>query len=524
MRLKEFLPEASIFTRLDKYSYGHKVRVGVSSDKGRALFKAIKQVVPDYDPIEDIEWVEKAPRGTATVQFGKGENLRSFKRSNNSYFNIAGSDSAIQGGLIHAPGQKGSTEGNVGDLSEPVLSAAVVAKLIKRGSNKVENIDIEDLKNVLNDAVFSGTSSYKPTDKNSAIADLITFTLAVREPTKLFMQKPEFWDHVGGIAQSAVHYANSGQIDRYADYFYKNGKVDEIRVQSDGMSDQKGRKTDIEAYVKGEDGQLRSLKNIKISLKAGSSQFGQQGAGSVTSDVTSAKGIYQSSVNFFSPLGIELSPPSKAPTTKIEWWNQAYNQAAQQLSKLLAGDNAKSEAGIVTKIADMIVNHATKGDETVRLVQLSKKGVSAVHSFRGLLQKLISDNINLTVDYRVGKSKTGEPRPEINIKDANSGKSLVKLGYHATGDNKKIWNAITMEPLLAELTTMATKQPAPGATTNQTPTAAKPDELQNIKNLAGIKSGPNTSTLQGTQFSTPGTRNMNKTLGGSREPMGANPQ
>ena len=469
MRAKDFIPEASIFTRSDKYSYGHKVRVGTSSAKGKALYNAVIQRLPDFDPNEDLEWVEKAPSSTPIVQFGTGNLIRYFKRPNGEFLGIAGTDGSIQGGLVHAPGQKGSTEGNVGDLSEPILSAAVVAKLIKRGNNKVEDISFADLQNVLNDAIKSGTSSYKPQDQNRTIADVITFTLAVREPTKLFMQKPEFWPYVQGIANSAVHYANSGQIDRYADYFYKNGKVDEIRVESDGMSDQKGRKTDIKASVNG-----RDLKNLQISLKAGSSQFGQQGAGTLTTDVESTKGVYQSSVNFFSPLGVELQPPARAPKNKIDWWKKAYDQAAKQLKGLLAGEDARTEAGVVGKIANMIVNHSTKGDETIRLVKLSSKGVSTVHSFRGLMQKLMDENINLTVDYRVGVSKNGEPRPEINIKDGNSGMSLVKLGYHATGDNKKIWNAITMEPLLAELTTMQrpqkpapAPQPAPAAPTQQ---------------------------------------------------------
>jgi len=510
MRAIEFLDEASIFTRPEKYSYGHKVRAGTASSKGKALLAAIQQAVPDYDPSEDLEWVEQAPKKTPLVQFGKGDTIRSFKRPNGKYINIAGTDSAIQGGMVHAPGQKGSTEGNVGDLSEPILSAAVVAKLIKRGDNKVENISIDDLKNVLNAAVTSGTTSYKPEDQNKTIADVITFTLAVREPTRLFMQKPQFWPYVEGIANSAVHYANSGQIDRYADYFYKNGKVDEIRVESDGMSDQKGRKTDIKASVNG-----RDLKNLQISLKAGSSQFGQQGAGSITTDIESVKGVYQSSVNFFSPLGVELTPPTKPPKSKIEWWKKAYDQAAASLKELLAGQDARTEAGVVGKIANMIVQHSTKGDDTIRLVKLSKKGVSTVHSFRGLMQKLLSDNINLTVEYRIGRSQAGEPRPEINIKDANSGKSLVKIGYHATGDNKKIWNAITMEPLLSDLTTMVRPQKP-----DQEPKPAQPDELQQVKNLAGIPAGPNTSTLQGNKITAPGLQNQNIKLKSGKQAMG----
>ena len=487
MRSREFLSEASIFTRTDKYSFGHKVRIGATSAKGKALLGAIQTTVPNFDPSEDLEWVDKAPKRTPTIQFGKGDIVRYFKRLDGTYLAIVGTDSAIQGGMIHAPGEKGSTEGNVGDLSEPVLSAAVVAKLIKRGADNVDAITAEDVMSALNSAVNSGTSSYTVTDKNSKIADTIKFTVAVREPTKVFMQRPDFWQQYGNMLPSAVHYANSGQIDRYADHFYKNGKVDLVTVVSDGMSDQKGKKTDIEAFANG-----KPLKALKISLKAGSSQFGQQGAGSLTADIASVKGVWQSTVNFFSPIGVEIGQPKKI-ANKVTFWTKAYKDAYRQLKAQLAGSDARLESGVVAKIAEMVVQHATKGDQTVRLVQLSKKGVSTVHSFKNLTNKLLANNINLTVSYREGISKNGEPRPELNIYDATSGKSLVKLGYHATGDNLKIWNSVTMETLLSELTTMTrpTPQPAPVPTpqpaVTTTPVAPVPAGIQNQTKQIGNK-------------------------------------
>jgi len=482
MRSREFLSEASIFTRTDKYSFGHKVRVGATSAKGKALLGAIQTTVPDFDPTEDLEWVDKAPRRTPTIQFGKGDVVRYFKRPDGTFLAIAGTDSAIQGGMVDAPGQKGSTEGNVGDLSEPVLSAAVVAKLIKRGADNVDAVTAEDVMTALNSAVNSGSSSYTVADKNSKIADTIKFTVAVREPTKVFMQRPDFWQQYGAMLPSAVHYANSGQIDRYADHFYKNGKADLVTVVSDGMSDQKGKKTDIEAFANG-----KPLKALKISLKAGSSQFGQQGAGSLTADVGSVKGVWQSTVNFFSPIGVEIAQPRKV-SDKVTFWTKAYKDAYRQLKAKLASADARSESGVVANIAAMVVNHATKGDESVRLVQLSKKGVSTVHSFKNLTDKLLADHIDLTVSYREGISNNGEPRPELNIYDTTSGKSLIKLGYHATGDNKKIWNSVTMEPLLSELTTMlrpVPQQPAPAPAQQPAPVPASIQNQQ--KTLATSK-------------------------------------
>jgi len=505
MRIIDVISEASIFTRKDKYTYGHKVRVGVNSAKGNALFQAISAQIPAFDPTEDLEWIKPEsnangvipPKGTPVVQFGTGTTQRHFKRPNNTYLTIAGTDNSIQSGLVHAPGQKGSTEKNVGDLSEPVLSAAVVAKLIKRGHDNVEDITNEDVIHCLNSAIANGENTFTVSDKNSTIADEIKFTISVREPTKLFMQSPEFWETYGPLLPSAVHYANSGQIDRYANYFYKNGKVDTIWIKSDGMSAQKEKKTDIEAFVKKVDGTVEPLKHLKLSLKAGSSQFGQQGAGSLTSDVTSTKGVWQSTVNFFGPFGVPIDQPKRAPKSKVEFWVKAYKQAAAHLKSELKGTSARAAAGVISRITNVILHHATKGEPDVRLVQLGRKGVSTVHSFRNLEQKLIAQNIDLTASYREGTSNNWEPRPEINIFDKNSGKSLIKLGYHATGDNKKIWNAITMEPLLAELTTMSVKQ-KPTVQATPAPQPQQQTQEPEAPVVPSILKGPKVNKLQGT--------------------------
>jgi len=502
MNILELISEASIFTRPERYTFGHKVKIAATSATGKSLLNKIQDAIPTFDPTEELEWVSNGPKTTVNIDLNGNRGTtdkRYFKRPNGEYLSIEGSDSTIQRGLIHAPGQKGSVEGNVGDLSEPVLSAAVVAKLIKRGGNSVEDITDDDVIKTLNAAVNSGNSTYTVSDKNSVISDTINFTLAVREPTKEFMKRPDFWERYGPLLPAAVHYANSGQIDRYADHFYKNKKADVIWVKSDGMSDQKGKKTDIEAFVKTEDGAVKPLKNLKISLKAGSTQFGQQGAGTITADVENVRGVWQSTKNFFGPLGVDIPQPKRNITDKARFWTSAYKLAAQQLKTSLSGHDVKAESGIIAKIASMILNHATKGDEQVRLVQLSKKGISTVHNFAGLMHKLNDENINLTVSYRQGMGSNGEPRPEINIYDSNSGKSLVKLGYHATSDNKKIWNSVTMEPLLSDLTTM--KRPIP----RTLPAAQPPTTSPNSNN------------------STPGIRNQRKTMAGNKEMMGQEP-
>ena len=500
MRFFEIISEASIFTR-GTYSYGHKVRVS-SSKKGKDLLAAIQAQIPDFDASEDLEWVQSAPaEGTVTVRQGVGSDVGSFKRPDGSYINLVGTLKSLEKQLTHAPGQKGSTAENKGDLSEPVLSAAVVAKLIKRGANSIEDINADDLKTVLTQALNAEGQTFTVNDKNSKIADTIKFTIALRGPALEYMKSPGFFDSNANLLPSAVHYANSGQIDKYADYFYKNGKADSIVIKSDGQSEQKARKTDIEAYVKDEQGNVRPLRNLNISLKAGSPHIGQVGGGDVraapdaekyidpeTGKTKGRTGVWTAANRLFGDFDVSIAKPTGPVSSVTEFWVDAYQQAAAQLKAKLAGSDAKTEAGIISKIVDMVTKHGTSGDANVRLVSLTK-GISSVHSFKGLIDKLTAQGIDLDCAYREGFSKeTGEPRPELRIFDKNSKKNLLFVRYSSTTSKPpKIWNTVEMRELLKELTTLTYDKPKTNighvkpASLNQKTPHEQPD--QNIEKV-----------------------------------------
>jgi hypothetical protein len=489
MKLSEIFTEASIFTKPERYPYGHKVRVAAGSKKGKALLDMIQAVIPDFKASEDLEWVASGPKDNI-IDVSAGADVGWFKRPDGTTFGIKGSGKVWEKCLTHAPGQKGSTAENKGDLSEPVLSAAVVAKLIKRGADRIDDITEDDVKNVLNNAIASHGQTFSVNDKDSKIADNITFTIALRAPTLEFMADPRFWEVYGKLLPSAVHYANSGQIDRYADYFYLNGKADSIVIRSDGQSEQKSRKTDIEATVNG-----RKLKNLNISLKAGSPHIGQVGGGQLNNP-TAEKGIWFNANRLFGPLGVDIPQPKRNITSKVEYWVKAYKIAAAQLKKDLAGKDAKEEAGIIKRISDMATNHGTSGDPNVKLVSLHPTGgKSSVHSFKNLYNKLIVDDIDLSCEYREGVSKvTGDPRPELRIFDKTSGQPLLYIRYSSTEDEKKIWNTIEMKDMLKRLTTLTyTKSTRPEqqlAPANEPVVAQPAPEVE--PQASGIPSGMNT--------------------------------
>ena len=486
MNVLEIINEASIFSRPKVYKFGHKVRVNDSA-KGKEFKNFLITNFPDYTPEEDLEWIAQ-PKDKVKKIFSlsgrdTSSNTRYFKRSNNEVVGVVGTDGMIEKMLNHAPGQKGSTAENKGDASEPVLSAAVVAKLIKRGSNSVDPIDENDIKRVLKQVLRSSVHVYEVNDLNSKLADKIQFTMRVKDPILSFLKSPEFWEKYDPILPSVVHYANSGQLDHYANHFYKNGKVDLIHVKSDGVSEATERKTDVEAYVK-EGGITRPLKNLNISLKAGSSSIGQVGAGGLkdpfkekridpeTGKLVGQQGVWSAASELFNPFDAFISRPTGPVTSKVLFWTSAYQEAAAQMKVYFKGADVRSETGFIAKIANFIVHHGTKGDADIKLISLGSKGVSTIHSFKNLEQKLRVKHINLDCEYREGKSKVkGDPRPEINIFDTTSGKNLLTIRYSSTEDEKKIWNTIEMEPLLKELTTLNYEK---SKTTNQVQVQAKP--------------------------------------------------
>lgn len=518
MRIYQFIPEASIFSQPARYPFGHKVKISSRNKKAPGLVSAITNVIPDFDTKEDLIWTKKS-KPTYVVNYGAGDDTLYFTRANNEIIAIRGSGNVIEKILTHAAGQKGSTAENKGDLAEPILSAAVVAKLIKRGADSIEDITEEDVHAVLMGAVTSAGKEYIVNDKNSKIADTIKFTINMREPTMEYMKTPKFWESLGHLPAAAAHYANSGQIDRYADYFYKNGKADSVTVDSDGMSAQKERKTDIQAYVNG-----RALQNLNVSLKAGSDLIGQVGGG-ITKDpfrqsAKGAQGVWTNANRLFSPLGITIDRPETADGKPIpvknlaKFWLNAYKQASEQMTEMLAGEDLRSETGIIMKMVNMVSSHGTSGDTNVKLVSLHKTGESTIHSFKGLFNKLAANDINLQSSLHIGKSKlTGEPRPELRIFDATSG-PLLYIRFSSTEAGDKVWNTVEMKPLLKKLTTLTYRKttnepanvstaPAPAtdtiapaaATATKVATAAIPTTT-----TPTAPSGPNVTKLRGTSL------------------------
>jgi len=476
MHILDILSEASIFSRDSKYSYGHVVRLKDSATAMPQVQKVLDQF-PDLDGGEKFAWIEPPPSdkngsykkvpgfmGTANLSAKSSDNLRFFKRENGEIFAISGSDSAIQGILLHGD------RFNRGDVAEALLGASLTAKLVKRGGDRIGKIGVDDVKTILNQAITRGdnTMVVRIQDKNSEIADNINFYLRLPTGSLAFMKNPANWDRVQDLFSSAIEYCNGVDAERYSNYFYRNGKVDDVRIVSDGVGGSKDRKTDVQAVVHETDPETgkvtkRSLKNVDISLKADSDIYGQHGTGGLKA--TPDKWLETSNA-LFNQIGVNITMP-RYKNDIMKFFLSVYTQATQQLKTTLAGSNANKETAIIEKIADMLEAQGSreKNPETKEwqpnknLKLLSFKGGSyTMHSFSVLKQQLLQKQINLTAEMIIGK-RSG--KPSILIKDITSGQLLTEIRFQKGTD--KASNYFIKGPLMTELTKIEKHKQNPGS-------------------------------------------------------------
>lgn len=443
MNVLEILQEASIFTRAGAYTYGHMVRISTGSAQGKALLDKIQEKIADFDPDEKLEWVAKGPKASIIVA-GKGSSVLWFKRPNEEIFGLQGTPGGIEKGLVHAD------RINRGDIAEAILGASLTAKLIKRGKDRIGKITESDVKSVLTRAISNSEEeiTYTVEDKDSQIADKIVFTLRLPSGSMIAIKNPKNWGKFEDLFASGIAYCNDADAEKYSNHFYKNGKVDEVEITSDGVSNQKGRKTDVQAIVRDPaTGKTRDLRNVDISLKADSNIYGQHGTGGLQA----GKAVWLSKAQaLFGQLGVNITMPARHVDI-TDFWRQVYKQATKQLNQHFAHYTATQETNFIERLADVIDNQGSSGNRNLRLVSF-EKGSYSLHSFKILKQRLINAKIDFGAELTIGP-RSG--KPSIVIYDRTSGDTLTAIRYFQGGEKSS--NYFEKGPLLHELTRIVKK-------------------------------------------------------------------
>lgn len=338
-----------------------------------------------------------------------------------------------------------------------------------------------------------------------------------------------------------------------------NPDKDSVEVVTDGVSDQKGTKADLQLKI-GDKLRLLSLKVNSVK------QFGQD-TGATANIITT---FFQ---RFIPDAVLDPSVVSSWPnlsSAKKEKTNpdvvvkqvysaigSVYQSVNQQLQTKLS--NTANAAEVISSLYNGIIHHAQGGSAGQTLVILNPGGKAMWKELEfgaSLLEALKSFRIESTVvvagvggetnhilkiygravDSKASAAMTTNiSNPQQAAKAAADAATkrrvlvdpemLIQLRSFIQESGLVIRNIVEMGPLLKSITEVQAinDAPAPAPTHNA-------DELDRVKNLAGIPakppaSGPNTTTLKGTsmQSSTPASiQNKNRTMG-AKIPMGREP-
>ena len=455
MRFEDFklvpqtlIKEASIHDA--KYGEGHQLILS-GSKQGKAIADAIRAVVPAFDVTQPLTKTLKGAGTKVAIGSGVGVTVK-LKDANGLQIQLTGAVN-MGSGFNHYKGSESDEGGkagvaNRGEISEGVLGAAIVAKFAKRTEDGIGEITVEDVGNVLSALGKTGKDEYTTNiaGRDGANKDTLVFVLRLKTAPYKDLMDPAKRSMIADLFSSAVKYANSSMSQRYATFFYHNHKDDMIKVISDGISDESGRKTDVYVEVESPIGSQARTTKLDVSLKAGPvKQFGQVGGTG-----------FDKLVELFTRFGVDISEFEESynkEQNKVEALTMIYTGAAELLTQHMSGD--KREEQFIKEVINGINYFGTLNNPNVKLVQFDKGDYSVIDFNR--LHKFVK-KINLVADIVTDK----EGKPQIQVKDQTSGERFLTIRAKienkvdkAGTPYKYFRNIIEKESLLGKLAKVA---------------------------------------------------------------------
>ena len=297
---------------------------------------------------------------------------------------------------------------NLGDTAEGVMACAMAARFI----SKNERVQIKHLMYVLNELkkTWGGGTSVEKTflSKNKPQPQLrvklydevtVSIKLAQANINFLFSDEPDEKATLRELMEPCLHYANSTEIATAAKIMYENGVKDYIEITSDGVTDQKGSKVDINLKINGlmsveiparlqTSSTGTTLNLTQISLKKDVDQFAQVGNWEMDkqqnfwgrilnvqlSSSTDVQNIYATDAAIQGTTGTNVGHVMR---DLYAWGNR-------QLQTRLNNPQWKEH------FIDMLHDMATKNQENVMLVELNtSRRTSERYDFRKLKPALL---------------------------------------------------------------------------------------------------------------------------------------
>tara|TARA_B100000674_G_scaffold4276_1_gene3525 strand:- start:38 stop:1354 length:1317 start_codon:yes stop_codon:yes gene_type:complete len=336
---------------------------------------------------------------------------------------------------------------NMGDVAEGIFAAAIAARFINRGVDRVSINDVKNIIGSLSPLPIMGRKSqmafYNTTAPNQGVQvrDGIKLTITLGAANMALLTSGRNLDN---YARASLQYANKQSVTTWVNTLYTNKRADRIEIIGDGVSGQRSTKVDVKVKVTNDKGQLQPI-NIDVSLKAGEvSQFGQVGGIDIQNLSKFFSNIFGVQVDSFI-AGI-YQEKTISENDVEGGLNYLYEEVTKKLNNITPS--------IVQSIANGIKLYATGGDDNVELVQLSQ-GEATIYNFKDVGQKLAGLKYSATV------TKSGS-LPQITV--SSNSKTLISI--RSRRENKRdsqgrpytyFRNYIEKGPLLGELIARAAK-------------------------------------------------------------------
>ena len=337
---------------------------------------------------------------------------------------------------------------NLGDMAEGVVGAAICARFIYKN----RDISARQVYGVLRALEKEGPTNYpgkkgkqvektfKSANQNPKILDDVRLFVSLAEVNMMALLSRGNENLIREYVNSAVRYANSNNVKKWAQLVYENNRYDKIEVLSDGLGGQRSTKVDVSVKITNDKGELVPC-DILVSLKAGDvKQFGQV-SGAEFEKQTQLWGRlfgYDSAIAGLQTKYDELMFEDKKPDDAV---TLVYDSVYRKLKRDL---EYKSDA-ILQTLSEAISYFATLDEDNVVLLQVGGSKAK-VYKFDDIYNSLQGREYNA----KIVRGKSNLPTILIESEGVPLIQFRVKQEFKSDG-SPYVRNYIEKQKLLGEL-------------------------------------------------------------------------
>jgi hypothetical protein len=360
-----------------------------------------------------------------------------------------------KGGVVGKDAKSdGVIKSGIGEVVEAMKAAAIFTKLTTRTKTQITAEEViknlakvgSNFQEITDGKKISllGSLVKNVPDLAGDVKDKIALEINLaRAPFQRVVQMHSDDKDARGRLNSVVNYVNNeADLAKYGRFFANNQRRDPVDIAVKGLA---GAKTDVETTYTDQQGRVRPLGHLSMSIKAGSAKYDQ------------ASGLNEAgNIKFFNILGLSIEDARDAmksakfkndlefePRTKAVI--KLYTKAAEKLDQSLATLNDKGEATFITTVLDNL-KKSIAGDQRLVYVNFDANG-----TYYKLNPQLIN-NLAKYVDLDV--RLVMRTWPYLYVHDKRTGKDLfhVCLQVNSTGRLTHVFELDNLLGLVQEAT------------------------------------------------------------------------